>query len=293
MRFRSAVGGYVMRLRAVWLVGLLPPLCGCNLFYYAGKNLVNEPVTLADERKLDKRLKCEADEQWRAICHQFPERTFTPEFADGFTDGYVDYLDIGGVPGPPAVPPLRYRRTNYLTPHGQALVRDYLTGFQYGAEVASATGKRQFLTVPVVLPESAGDEPLSVRRLPAPPDPAPPADRPVAGTPTGLEKAPPKPDAPPSLPVPAVPAPPAAPAPGQPTPAPTPPAAPVAPPASPADPAPATPAPTPPAAPAPLRPIGAELPPELPGAPKQGMPRELPPAPEPPAPLPPAPEPPK
>ena len=290
MRFRSAVGGYVMRLRAVWLVGLLPPLCGCNLFYYAGKNLVNEPVTLADERKLDKRLKCEADEQWRAICHQFPERTFTPEFADGFTDGYVDYLDVGGVPGPPAVPPLRYRRTNYLTPHGQALVRDYLTGFQYGAEVASATGKRQFLTVPVVLPESAGDEPLSVKRLPAPPDPAPPADRPVPGTPTGLEKAPPKPDAPPSLPVPAVPAPPA---PSLPTP-PAPP--PVAPPPSPADPAPATPVPTPPAPPAPpLRPIGAELPPELPppGAPKPGMPRELPPAPEPPAPLPPAPEPPK
>ena len=52
-------------------------------------------------------------------------------------------LDNGGTTQPPVVPPLRYRRSQYLTPNGHARVRDYLTGFKYGAEVACATGRRQ------------------------------------------------------------------------------------------------------------------------------------------------------
>ena len=175
-----------MRLRSVLLIGPLLPLCGCNLFRLAGHNLANETISRHDERKFDHRLESESRCVWRDVCRQYPARTFTPEFADGFTDGYVDYLDVGGTPRPPAVPPLRYRRSSYLTPHGHALVKDYLIGFQYGAEVAVATGKREFLTVPVLLGEALPEPPLNVARLPAPPEASldPPGSVPKVTSPT-------------------------------------------------------------------------------------------------------------
>ena len=160
-----------MRGKVLMLVTGAFPLAasGCNLAYYASHNLVNEPITRADEHKLTSRLKTESRVVWRDICRQFPARTFTPEFADGFTDGYADHLENGGPPGPPIVPPLRYRRANYLTPEGHALIRDYLIGFQYGQEVAVATGKRNFLTVPVLLKDAPPETPLNVIRYATPP----------------------------------------------------------------------------------------------------------------------------
>lgn len=159
-----------MRLRSVLLIGPCLPLVGCNQFQLAGHNLANETISFGDERKFDHRLESEARCVWQDVCRQYPARTFTPEFADGFTDGYVDYLDVGGTPQPPAIPPLRYRRSSYLSPHGRSLVNDYLVGFQYGVEVAVATGKREFLTVPVLLGEVPPSGPLNVTRLPAPPE---------------------------------------------------------------------------------------------------------------------------
>ena len=208
-----------MRLRSVLLIGPVLPLAGCNLFRLAGHNVANEVITRHDERKFDHRLDNEARCVWKDVCRQYPARTFTPEFADGFTDGYVDYLDVGGTPRPPTVPPLRYRRSSYLTPHGHALVKDYLVGFQYGAEVAVATGKREFLTVPVLLSEPQPEAPLTARRLPAPPEASldPPASVPMVTVPSApptvaVPNPTPVPSAPPSgglPPVPPIPTPPA------------------------------------------------------------------------------------
>ncbi len=194
-----------MRWKPVLLLGPLVPVSGCNLLALAGHNLINEPVSQHDERKLVRRLDAESRETFQQVCRQFPACTFTPEFADGFTDGYVDYLEHGGTPSPPAVPPLRYRRSNYLTPHGHALVRDYLVGFQYGAEVAVATGQRQFLTVPVLLPEQSPDVPLAVTRLPAPPETSTDSVAPAKPAPVPATPAVPPPPAPLGNPVPAKP----------------------------------------------------------------------------------------
>lgn len=176
-----------MRWLAVVCAGGLAPLAGCNLAYYAGHNLVNEPIQRYDQHKLDARLRAEGEAAWREVCLAYPGRSFTAEFADGFVEGYVDYLDSGGTPQPPAVPPLRYRRSQYLTPQGHARALDYLTGFKYGGEVACATGRRQYLTVPVVLTEPRPEQPLNITRIPPPPDAGPetaPAPTPAAPLPT-------------------------------------------------------------------------------------------------------------
>lgn len=160
-----------MGWKAVVCAGCLTPVLGCNLAQYASHNLINEPITRLDETRLTNRVVKEAKMAWREVCRQYPARTFTPEFADGFIEGYADHLENGGRPLPPAVPPLRYRRSAYLTPDGHALIRDYLVGFKYGAEVACATGRRQFLTVPVALPEEPEEPPTLLVKLPPPPDP--------------------------------------------------------------------------------------------------------------------------
>ena len=172
MRWKSVLG----------LGALLPFSTGCNLAFYAGHNLVNEPVTRLDEHKLSGRLRGESRAVWRGVCQQFPARSFTPEFADGFTDGYADHLENGGVPAPPAVPPLRYRRADYLTPTGHALIRDYMVGYQYGAEVAVSVGSRQFLTVPVGVPEQHAEVPVNVTQTAAQYAAPPAASLDVPGT---------------------------------------------------------------------------------------------------------------
>jgi hypothetical protein len=173
-----------MRWKAVVCAAGLGPLAGCNLAYYTGYNLVNESRQALDEHRLSKRLRAEARAAWQEVCRQYPGSAFTDEFRDGFADGYVDYLDIGHVPQAPAVPPPRYRRNAYLSPEGHALIKDYFAGFHYGAEVAAATGGREFLTIPVLLPDPKPEQPLDIR-IPAPPGAAPtpvaPAPKPVPG----------------------------------------------------------------------------------------------------------------
>jgi hypothetical protein len=167
-----------MRWKAALCVGLIAPLTGCNLVYYASHNLTNEVVSRLDERKLDRRLRSDARAAWREVGQQYQVGTRCPEFEDGFRDGYIDYLQHGGVPRPPVVPPLKYRRSKYLSPEGQARVKEYFQGFQYGAEVAAASGKREYLTVPVLLPPPPPVIPLNVTRVPV--LPAPPGAMPLA-----------------------------------------------------------------------------------------------------------------
>jgi hypothetical protein len=193
-----------MRWKAVVCVGWLAPLTGCNLAYYAGHNLANESVSRVDEHRLAHRLKAEAKAAWWEVCRQHSTRTFSNEFAEGFVEGYADYLEHGGTPRPPTVPPPRFRRSGYLSPEGHVLIKDYLTGFQYGAEVACATGRRQFLTVPVLVSEDTPEPPLSITKVPAPPD-APsqlmPPPIPLAPAPTPASGLPdPKPIPAPTLP---------------------------------------------------------------------------------------------
>jgi hypothetical protein len=53
----------------------------------------------------------------------------------------------------PAVPPAEYtRHKEYFTENGQCLVKEYFLGFKTGQEIAIASGQRQILTVPVLLP---------------------------------------------------------------------------------------------------------------------------------------------
>lgn len=148
--------GMTLALAAAWG----PAVTGCSILETAARNAVHEPQLVATQWALESDLRRQAREAWRQVRVEYPRRAFTAEFRDGFLDGFVDYLDRGGNGSLPAVPPAKYvRQKKYFTEEGQCLLKDYFLGFQYGQEVAIATGRRQYLTVPVLLPKPAEGPP--------------------------------------------------------------------------------------------------------------------------------------
>ncbi|MBN9522779.1 hypothetical protein J0H58_30380 [bacterium] len=179
--------------RAVWAAWVAPVFGGCHTTGPAvAPELPSGGLVAHTQAAIEHRIRSDAREAWRAVRAEYPRRAFTPEFRDGFLDGYSDHLDRGGDGTPPATPPLRYtRHARYFTPEGHLLLKDYFVGFKYGADVAAATGQRQFLTVPVLVPDG-GPAPVVVEPAPvAPAAPVPPSDRPPPPQP--LPVAPPAP----------------------------------------------------------------------------------------------------
>jgi len=162
--------------RVAWAGCLAPVLAGgCRVADPATRDRLPDAHVGHTEQAIGRHIHHDAREAWRAVRDQFPRRCFSPEFRDGFLDGYADYLDRGGDGQPPAAPPLRYtRHARYFTPEGHALLKDYFLGFKYGADVAITTGQRQFLTVPVLLADGGpvAERPVVVTTIPPPPMPA-------------------------------------------------------------------------------------------------------------------------
>jgi len=133
---------------------------------HTARNLFNEPTELLDNKKLSRQLRHESKAAWGEVCRQYPQRTFTVDFADGFTAGFVDYLESGGTAQPPAAPPVKYRRSRYMNVEGHAQIQDYFCGFKYGCDVAAASGQRDFITVPILVPEPPAEAPVQARQIP-------------------------------------------------------------------------------------------------------------------------------
>jgi hypothetical protein len=152
-----------MRWRLLLLVGGLAPLAGCHLAEQAAFNSVNEPAMYLDEKHLTHQLRHEAKKVAKELRRQQP---MSDDFEEGFVDGYADALERGGTPLPPAVPPTKYRRGRFLNPEGHSRIYEYFAGFQHGASCAAASGKRQFLTVPVLLADPPAEQLPPVQQVP-------------------------------------------------------------------------------------------------------------------------------
>jgi hypothetical protein len=144
-----------MRWRSVAILGALGPVAaGCNIAHNAARNLINEPHVVWTQHEIKHDLRKAARAAWETARGECPEHADSKIFRDGFIDGYVDYLDRGGNGSLPAVPPAMYtRHEKFFTEDGQCRVKEYFLGFKMGQDVAIASGQRQLLTVPVLLPQ--------------------------------------------------------------------------------------------------------------------------------------------
>jgi len=141
-----------MRMRFAF--GILGPCFmsfGCGPFALATHVLVIEPIqyckTADDilERRRDYTL---AEETWQVFAQAHPDHPSSPDYANGFKDGFADYVYAGGTGEPPPLPPRQYWRITYETPQGHQAIEDWFSGFRFGAAVARGSGYRELVTIP-------------------------------------------------------------------------------------------------------------------------------------------------
>jgi hypothetical protein len=122
---------------------------GCGTFFeIAARNIVHAPLDAASDRVRDVGLCLQARATFRDICHANPDQPFSPDYADGFVAGYVDYAESGGNGEARPNPPSCYKLVCYDSPAGRQAQLDYYAGFRHGAEVARESGVRDVIVVP-------------------------------------------------------------------------------------------------------------------------------------------------
>jgi hypothetical protein len=62
-----------------------------------------------------------------------PGHGYSNDYADGFSDGYVEYLFGGGTGEPPPVPQRHYWNGRYQTLEGQQAIDHWFAGCRQGA----------------------------------------------------------------------------------------------------------------------------------------------------------------
>jgi hypothetical protein len=121
--------------------------------HLAARNLTQEPVRWVDECHFKEAAYATAVQTWRKIwaetCREAPNQPYPHDFAHGFVEGYVDYLDAGGNGEPPLAAPFCYRLLKYKSPAGVQAAEAWFAGFRYGASVAQASGLRNVILVPL------------------------------------------------------------------------------------------------------------------------------------------------
>jgi hypothetical protein len=139
-----------MKQRPLFYLLLCVLPAGCSSYApYAFHNLVEAPFDCFDKYCLRCQFRRMAEDAWAQISKG---HNHSRAYEDGFSTGFVEFLDGNGTGEPPGEPPWRYRRPCFLTPDGQVAIQDWYAGFRHGADVARATGYREAVVVPPSLP---------------------------------------------------------------------------------------------------------------------------------------------
>ena len=136
---------------ALSLFGLSILCSGCALFEDANRNLIGAVTTPFEMHKEIARNKRWAETAWQKSCMNSGSRQFSSDYAQGFKDGYAEYLFRGGDGEPPLLAPLRYRNLSHQTPEGYLAAEEWFAGYRHGAGVAHDTGARRWITGPTGL----------------------------------------------------------------------------------------------------------------------------------------------
>jgi hypothetical protein len=136
----------VRQIRNIIVFCLL--VSGCSMYKNAARNLFEAPIDVVDECTFIYGNRKIAQSVWRDFCRANVDATYSPDYAAGFIDGYADYLDAGGRPLEPAVPPWRYRRPKYQTPDGYRAIENWYAGFRDGTAAAISAVPGDLLRLP-------------------------------------------------------------------------------------------------------------------------------------------------
>jgi hypothetical protein len=140
---------------ALWLLGLSIALSGCALVEDTGRNFHVAVATPFEERREKARNQQWAEEAWQTVCNDTGASAHSIDFAQGFKDGFAEYLFRGGDGELPLAAPLRYRDVKYQNPQGYQAIQDWFEGYRLGAARAHDSGARKWITGPPVWHQEA------------------------------------------------------------------------------------------------------------------------------------------
>lgn len=171
----SRTGPLAGRFRPGWVLVLAVVSPGCGLVGEAAHNVAFETRLRFDEHAERKRDLSLAQGAWARFESAHAPGAHSADFADGFEEGFADFLYAGGAAAPTVVPPRRYWRPGYQDPAGQQAMHDWLLGFQQGADAARESGYREWMVVPsLATARVSGPGPACAP--PLPPTPIGPAE---------------------------------------------------------------------------------------------------------------------
>ena len=90
-----------------------------------------------------------AEQAWGEVAMTIPNAS--PDYQNGFTEGFADYLYRGGEGEPPVIPPRGYWNLRFLNQFGRLTINDWYEGFRHGVQVCKSSGLRSMWLVPTSL----------------------------------------------------------------------------------------------------------------------------------------------
>lgn len=110
---------------------------GCTLAQTATRNAFLGPCEWWEERQENRRYEALAAGSWQsAKCSVDSTQV---GYADGFRDGFIDFLKRGGNGEPPPMEMIRYARRKSAD---RCAVEQWVAGFRHGSQEARASGQR-------------------------------------------------------------------------------------------------------------------------------------------------------
>jgi hypothetical protein len=131
------------------MTGLCLFAAGCRLAGDITDNLVFSTCLVSDECRAKIYYRHLAGAAWADLRAADPSHAYSADFANGFKEGFADYLDAGEHGGQRPLPPLKYWKIRYQNPEGHLAIEAWFAGFQTGAAVAKNSGYRDFVILPV------------------------------------------------------------------------------------------------------------------------------------------------
>lgn len=132
------------------LLAALPVVgVGCSFAQNVRRNVVISPLYAATDRAEHHRHMKLAREAYKNMALTYTDQGLSCDYREGFVDGFVDFLDNGGVGEPPPIPPPQYRYFGSINPEGLTAMEEWKNGFRHGAATARASRIRELVTVPV------------------------------------------------------------------------------------------------------------------------------------------------
>lgn len=111
---------------------------------------------IKSDRLAQREARLLADQAWAEVMHTVP--VVTPDYHNGFTEGFADYLYRGGSGEIPLVPPRGYWKLRFLNPRGKMAIEEWYAGFKHGVQDCQTRGIRDMWVVPTSYVSDSGSK---------------------------------------------------------------------------------------------------------------------------------------